>query len=329
MGGVGYGGGMTLRLTVDRAAWTTHVQATTTAYGHGLVPVVKGNGYGFGRPVLHEVASSAGARYVCVGDLHELHDVPATLTPVVLTPTLAAPNSTKPILTVGDVAHVQPLRDWGGSVMVKLRSSMHRYGVAPAELGTLLDAVHSARLHIAAFAIHLPLAGTDADRVAEVEAWLPHLDPAVAIWVSHLSPARFHALRHAHPDREWFIRVGTAMWHGAPKGPFFRLEADVLSVQPVHAGQMVGYRATPAPFDGTLVSIGAGTAAGVASLEHADPAMRSPFHFARRRLEMLEPPHMHTSLVVVPTGAPCPVIGEHVDVQRPLTTTSVHEVVWQ
>ena len=329
MGGVGYGGGMTLRLTVDRAAWTTHVQATAAAYGHGLVPVVKGNGYGFGRRALHEVARSAGAQYVGVGDVHELHDVPDSLTPVVLTPTLAAPTSTRPILTVGDVAHVPPLRHWGGSVMVKLRSSMHRHGAGPAELGALLDAVDHAGAHVAAYAIHLPLAGTDADRVAEVEAWLPHLDPTVAIWVSHLSPETFHALRRAHPERDWSIRVGSAIWHGVPKGSFLQLTADVLSAQPVHAGQPVGYRATPAPFDGTLVSIGAGSAAGVTPLDHADPSMRSPFHFARRRLDLLEAPHMHTSLVVVPTGAPGPAIGEHVDVQRPLTTTSVHEIVWR
>ena len=70
---------MTVRLTVDRDAWRAHVQATAAAYGHGLVPVVKGNGYGLGRHTLHEVVRSAGARYVCVGDVHELHDVPPHL----------------------------------------------------------------------------------------------------------------------------------------------------------------------------------------------------------------------------------------------------------
>ena len=85
---------MTVRLTVDRAAWLAHVHGTAAAYGHGLVPVVKGNGYGFGRAALHEAVRSAGAARVCVGSVHELHDVPPTLTPVVLTPTLAAPATT-------------------------------------------------------------------------------------------------------------------------------------------------------------------------------------------------------------------------------------------
>jgi hypothetical protein len=43
---------------------------------------------------------------------------------------------------------------------------------------------------------------------------------------------------------------------------------------------------------------------------------------------MLEPPHMHTSMVFVPLGDPCPVIGERVDVQRPLITTLIDEVEW-
>jgi alanine racemase len=320
---------MTLRLTVDRAAWTAHVQATAHAYGHGLVPVVKGNGYGFGRHALHQAVQSTGAQFVCVGDVHELHDVPSALTPVVLTPTLAAPTSTRPILTVGDVAHVRALHGWHGSVMVKLRSSMRRHGASPEQLPMLLDAVRAAGLQVAAFALHLPLAGTDADRLAEVTAWVPHLHLGTAIWVSHLAPDTVRTLRAAHPDREWSVRVGTALWHGVPKGPFLHLSANVLSAQSVRAGEPAGYRATPVPFDGTLLSIGVGSAAGVAPLEHADPANRSPFHFERTRLALLESPHMHTSLVVVPQGEPCPTIGDRVDVQRPLTTTWVDEIVWR
>ena len=32
-----------------------HLRSTAAAYGDGLVPVVKGNGYGFGRPLLHDL----------------------------------------------------------------------------------------------------------------------------------------------------------------------------------------------------------------------------------------------------------------------------------
>ena len=96
----------------------------------------------------------------------------------------------------------------------------------------------------------------------------------------------------------------------------------------MRAGDVAGYRHTRVPFNGTLVAIGGGPAAGIPPLDDADPTRRSPFHFARRRLELLESPHMHTSLVVVPAGDACPAVGDRVDVQRPLTTTLVDEVEW-
>jgi hypothetical protein len=37
---------------------------------------------------------------------------------------------------------------------------------------------------------------------------------------------------------------------------------------------------------------------------------------------------MHTSMCVVAAGQPCPAVGDEVDVQRPLITTTVDEVVW-
>ncbi len=319
---------MTVRLTVDRAAWSAHVHGTAAAYGHGLVPVVKGNGYGFGRSTLHEMARSAGATWVCVGDVHELHDVPRALTPVVLTPTLAAPTTRRAVLTVGSVAHAQALRGWGGRVIVKLASSMRRYGATPDELPAVLQAVHEHGLQVHGFALHLPLAGDDAARLEEVAAWLPHLPTDADVWVSHLSPTSFHALQTTHSNHRWYVRVGTALWHSVPKGDFLHLSADVLQVSPVSTGESAGYRHARVPFDGHVVMIGAGTAHGVAPLDHADPDRRSPFHFQRTRLALVEAPHMHTSLVAVPSGSPCPAVGDRVDLQRPLTTTVADEIEW-
>ena len=313
---------MTVRLTVDRAAWTAQVQNVANSYGHGLVAVVKGNGYGFARSLLHEFVVASGTDTVCVGTVHELGDVPAELTAVVLTPALAPPAGTRAILTVGCVEHAQALAGWGGAVLVKLASSMRRYGASPAELAGVLAAVDDAGLHVEGFALHLPLAGDDAARLAEIEQWLPTL-PAAPLWVSHLSAESFHQLAGAHPDREFRIRVGTALWHGIPRAGFLRLTAEVVQTHQVRAGETAGYHGTPVPFDGTLVAIGAGSAHGMAPLGDL-----SPFHFQRQRLSLLERPHMHTSLAVVPVGQPCPQMGDWVDVQRPLISTAVDEMLW-
>ena len=95
---------MTITLTVRTAPWRAHV-ARVASTVEGLVPVVKGNGYGFGRVVLAEIASEF-CDTVAVGTVHELDGLPGDLHAVVLTPTLAAPASTDPILTVGHRAHL-------------------------------------------------------------------------------------------------------------------------------------------------------------------------------------------------------------------------------
>ena len=142
------------------------------------------------------------------------------------------------------------------------------------------------------------------------------------VQVSHLGPDVFGRLREAHPDRTFSIRLGTRLWHGDKST--VHLRADVLDARHVDAGTALGCRATPARVDGTVVVIGGGSAHGLAPLADG----RSPFHFARTRLALVEPPHMHVSMCFVPDGDPRPATGEWVDVQRPLITTQVDRVDW-
>jgi alanine racemase len=320
---------MTLRLTVAHEAWRAHL-ATVRAEAPSLVPVVKGNGYGLGRSLLAETASTFAAA-IAVGTVHELHDVGAerfdevlVLTPALQLPT-GLPASTVP--TVGNQAHVDALvaAGWRGPVNVKIASAMHRYGVEPGDFAAFVDLVHRAGLEPRRALFHPPLVTaqhTADDVVAAVEAWLTHLDPALTVSTSHLDPVAFTHLAAAHPDRRFELRLGTTLWHGDKS--MLHLDADVLDTHPVDAGTPAGYRGDPVPSDGTLVMVGAGSAHGVAPLADG----RSPFHFARRRLGLHEAPHMHTSMAFVPAGEPCPAVGDRVDVQRPLITTAVDEVVW-
>lgn len=303
---------MTIRLTVDRARWWAHVSdlADRTA---GLVPVVKGNGYGFGRAGLATIAARLSP-IIAVGTVHELDGLPDGCTPVVLTPTLRAPASTDPVLTVGHAAHVDALRGWGGRVIVKLESAMHRYG---GDTGLVVRA-QEAGLRTVGVAVHPPLAGTDMEHLDQILGWLPHIDPSLDVWISHLSQFRYDVLPDSH---RYKIRLGTSLWHGDREA--LKLDADVLDVKPIRSGQLAGYRQVAAPGDGTLVMVGAGTAGGVTPNDGL-----SPFHFDRQRLALLEPPHMHTSMVFVPDGQACPSIGEWVDLQRPLTMTAVDELRW-
>ena len=305
--------GVTVRLTVYGAEWRRHVRSIVDATP-GLVPVVKGNGYGFGRQTLATIASEF-ADTIAVGTIYELDGLPDGPTPVVLTPTLDAPEDTRAILTVGSLEHIAALGSWPGRVVVKLASSMRRFGGA---IG-LVEKARASGLGIEGVSIHPPLAGDGRQHRAEIERWLGAVDSSLEIWVSHLSPAEYALLPKSHRYR---LRLGTALWHGDKSA--LRLEASVLHTTTIAAGERAGYRLGTADRDGTLVIIGAGTANGVHPLADG----RSPFHHERRRLELIEPPHMHTSMVFVPAGDPFPTLGTWVDLQRPLTTTSVDETRW-
>lgn len=305
---------MSIRLTVERERWWHHV-TDVAATVDGLIPVVKGNGYGFGRAGL-AIAAAKLSPLLAVGTVHELAGLPDDVTAVVLTPTFEPPASTEPVLTVGSSAHIDALRDWDGRVIVKLASSMHRYG---GDIDLVAEA-QRAGLRTVGVSIHPPLAGTDDEHRDDIVRRLDEIDPSLDVWVSHLSPATYETLPTSH---RYKLRLGTYLWHGDREA--LHLEARVIDTRPARRGEVAGYRLTAVPGDGTLVMIGAGSASGVTVLP---PDGRSPFHFERRRLQLLEPPHMHTTMAYVPEAAPCPDPGGWVDLQRPLTTTAVDELRW-
>ena len=154
--------------------------------------------------------------------------------------------------------------------------------------------------------------------MSQVDASISDLD----VWVSHIDSAGYDRLRATFSDRRWHLRLGTSLWHGDKT--MFQLSADVIDVREVRRGDVVGYRGVAIDVDGFIVMVGCGSANGVSALSDG----RSPFHFDRRRLPLIEAPHMHTSMVLVDDGGSVPRIGDLVDVQRPLINTTVDHVDW-
>ena len=307
---------MTVRLTVDRALWEAHVAATVDEVRPFAdpVPVVKGNGYGFERTRLAAIAATF-SNQICVGTVHELAGLPSGVDPVVLTPTLVGPSAAKAILTVANPDHIQALTATPHRVLVKLASSMRRYGGST----DLVTQARAAGLDVIGVSIHPPIAGSDDHHIDDILRHLPEIDPELEIWVSHLSPAAASSLPK---DRKWKLRLGTALWHGERSA--LHLSCDVLDVRPVRAGEVAGYHQHAIHHDGNLVMVGAGTANGVHPLQDG----RSPFHHRRTRLELVEPPHMHTSMLFCPAGLATPQVGDELDLQRPLTWTQIDDFTW-
>ena len=90
--------GVTIRLAVNEPRWLAHVQGVAKSMP-GLVPVVKGNGYGFRRWNLMPLAGQL-SNEIAVGTVFEVRDIPSNVTPIVLTPTMTAPPKNLPLNTV-------------------------------------------------------------------------------------------------------------------------------------------------------------------------------------------------------------------------------------
>lgn len=312
---------MTLRLSVDRAAWQGHLHNTVDALVE-VLPVVKGNGYGFGRVTLMPYASQI-SHDVAVGSIHELVDVPATMRPFVLTPTgriTAAPRHDA-VLTLGSTNDLTMLLDTPtkNPVVIKIESSMRRFGSVPVDAVALRRRAEAAGHEVVAWSVHLPLDGDDDDRVDEVVALTERLPVDLPIHLSHVGNAAT-ALR-ARVKQHVVVRCGTRLWLGDKS--MLSLHTEVLAVRATKRGEPAGYRRTPMPHDGWLVMVGCGSSHGVAPLDGG----LSPFHHARRRLALLELPHMHSSMLAV-GDQPCPSEGDWIDVQAPLTRACPDIIDW-
>ena len=334
---------MTFTLYVDVARWRAHQRSVLDA-SPGLVPVVKGNGYGFGNARLATEAALLGVDVVAVGTVDEVDAVRSAFTGdvLVLTPSYDLPSMQPPPGTVQTVAHLDRLRSLRGGerIVLEFLTSMHRHGLSGddvADVPALLDGVQ-----LEGFAFHLPIDRHGGyDPAAEVGDWLRRLGvaglSADVVWVSHLTATDLAALRAAFPSVTFRPRVGTSLWLGE-RGAF-EARGTVLDVHRLAAGTRYGYRQRRALRDSWLVVVSGGTSHGVAleaprtvrgpvgrgrelafgSLAAANLSL-SPFRWAGRARWFAEPPHMHVSLVLLPASVRPPAIGDELTCEVRMTT---------
>ncbi|TXL56579.1 alanine racemase [Aeromicrobium terrae] len=342
---------MSFDLHVDAARWRRHLSTFAEATP-GLVPVVKGNGYGLGRDLLAAEATTLGCSTLAVGTYAE---VPGALAAfggdvMVLSPwrpfLTDAVYDARVIHTVGRVDDVAALAARGEAVRVVIEgeTSMARHGFDRHELAAAVAALGD--LRVEGFAVHLPLAGTGANLV-EAESWAAALGASQveteSFYVSHLTAAELAALRDRRPNLDIRPRIGTALWLGDLGA--FDVRATVLDVHHVSRGERVGYRQRPVPRDGALLVIAGGTSHGLGmeapravggvvqrgktiakgGLEAAG-YMLSPFTVAGKQRWFAEPPHMQASLVLLPSGVPEPAVGDTVGAAVRYTTTTFDAV---
>jgi alanine racemase len=349
---------MSLTLTVDGGRWRTHLRAVADATP-GLVPVAKGNGYGFTLGRLARKAGWLGADTLAVGTYDELPEVANRYGGdlLVLTPwrPFGAATGLEPALTdrvIHTVSRPEDLTDLLGRrprarLVLERRTSMLRHGMTARELWStarLLADHPGARVE--GVALHLPLA--HGAHLSEVQRLVNDVVatelPLEVIWVSHLSAAELATLRAAYPELTFRPRVGTDLWLG-DRGAL-RVSATVLDVHEVERGDAFGYRHRTAPRAGHILVVTGGTAHGIgleaptgaaglraraATLARGglDAAgfVRSPFSIDGKPRLFAEPPHMQASMLFVPRGVRLPSVGDEVDVRVRYTATAFDRVV--
>ncbi|HKE52818.1 MAG TPA: alanine racemase [Actinomycetes bacterium] len=345
-----------LTLHVDAAGWRSALKSVAGDLP-GLVPVAKGNGYGFGLRRLAIESALLGADTIAVGTMAEVSEVAAVsefpriivLTPwhpgeIELEPGTLPRNSTL-VRTVGSMDGLRALD--GEPVVIECQTSLRRHGLGHQDLPALVR--HYERSVIIGFAVHLPLdrpGGYDPTR--EVARWVESLRatalPLRTMYVSHLSAAEIETLRARYPGVEFRPRVGTRLWIGDRST--FAARASVLDVVPLRKGDRFGYRQRRARRAGHLLVASGGTAHGIgleaprllrgpiarakalaAGWLAALNRNRSPYSWNRRRLWFAEPPHMQVSLLWVPESVQPPREGDELAVDVRMTTTHFDRVV--
>ncbi len=344
---------MSLTLNVDGPRWRAHLRATVEA-NPGIVPVIKGNGYGFGKERLTLEAEALGLDTVAVGTYDELPcRFPGVA--VILTPwrpfgtAIALAPDDRVIHTVSrleDLEHLLADRDPTARFVVERMTSMLRHGMTARELreAAAIVARHpDARLEGVSF--HLPLAGSNLSQAQRLmtDVVASGLETHT-IWVSHLTAADLAALRTSYADFTIRPRIGTDLWLGDRSA--LRVSATVLDRHHVERGDTFGYRGRTAPKAGTILVVSGGTSHGIGlEAPSGDLSMkaraatlarggldavgfvRSPYSvFGKQRL-FAEPPHMQASMLFLPQGALAPAVGDEIEVRVRYTATGFDEVV--
>ena len=337
---------MPLTLTIDRQLWHAHHRALLDD-APGLVPVAKGNGYGFGLRLLAAESSRLGVKTLAVGIAQEVSAVRSggfTGEVVVLNPWRPFDDAATALLddptVITTVSRAEDLRALarshpGARVIVEIETSMHRHGLDPREL---TDADFGS-LKFEGWTIHLPARGSleEAKRLGS-DGLAVRRAP---VWVSHLSVTDYRALRTALGVRT-HLRVGTRLWLGEQRA--YRTTATVLDVHRIRRGAPLGYHGVKAPRDGWIIIVSGGTAHGLAmaaptpqrSLRQRGVTVAqgvldalgrslSPFTIGGRKRAFAEPPHMHSSMVFVPGDEPAAAVGDAVPVTVRMTTVTADE----
>lgn len=327
---------MPLSLHVDGQKWRSHLSQLMSAKP-GLVPVIKGNGYGFGLELLAAESTRLGVETVAVGLASEVAKVRTAFAGeiVILSPDQVISERKDPKI-IQTISSLEVLRniDANNNVIIEILTPLNRHGINVSEISTALAIIKEHGLNLQGFTLHLPIAKIDIKLVSSTLKLLPDRS---TVWISHLHGA--DQIKKEFTKLVFRERIGTSLWLGADSA--LEVTATVLENRKIQGS--AGYQQRQAR--GNVIVASGGTAHGIGltapqndfaligrlkiiarALESAFGRMRSPYRHNGKTLDFLESPHMQCSLLIG-SGPSQPKLGDELKVRVRYTTTTFDQII--
>ena len=297
---------MTFSLTVDSVKFRGHLVSVMNSYaaaGAELVPVVKGNGYGFGRRLLAQEASRLGCNRIAIGTVWELGQTLADFAGeiLVLEPFNSADesavaqwrdhlehNAARIIVTVSNV-DLAAVRSAGAkNIYLEGKTSLSRFGILHHDMQSITN-FHD--LNVLGLSLHLPIVqpASKVDATTEISsafdgATLSQTMTETWNWIvlyqelatkfslpkhlslSHISEDQVKSLKKMMQSYNFDLAIDVRVGTKLWLGAPSSLQASgtVLQIHEITHKQTVGYQQTEAGNNKRLIIVSGGTAHGVA-----------------------------------------------------------------
>jgi alanine racemase len=297
---------MTFTLKVDATKLRAHLVSVMNSYataGSELVPVVKGNGYGFGRGVLASEASRLGCHRIAIGTVWELGQTLADFAGeiLVLEPfnsndesamaqwrSHLENNADRIIVTVSNQDLASVRASGAKNIYLEGKTSLSRFGILPFDMQSLTN-LHD--LKVLGLSLHLPITqpAIKVDPTTEISSAFNGAELSQSMtetwnWIvlyeelstkfslpkhvslSHVSDKQVRSLKNMVQSYNFNLEIEVRVGTKLWLGEPSALQAcgTVLQIHEITHRQTVGYQQTDSGNNKRLIVVSGGTAHGVA-----------------------------------------------------------------
>jgi alanine racemase len=297
---------MTFSLTVDASKFRGHLVSVMNQYaqaGADLVPVIKGNGYGFGRTNLAREASRLGTNRIAIGTVWELDQALVDFAGevVVLEPfntndqaakelwqRILSHGASRVIVTVSDLDFASVAGVGAKLIYLEGKTSLNRFGLTASEISQVSNANG---LTVRGLSLHMPIsepkkvldATTEissainskkiSSRLLEIWNWIVAYQALAVtnqharhISLSHVTAADLIELKAMCMSYNYELTLDVRVGTQLWLGEhsFCKVQGTVLEIHELSDHQQVGYRQIDSHGHKRLVVVSGGTAHGVA-----------------------------------------------------------------